>query len=219
MCVPRQPELALLNGLQHAANLLEECNRSERIGKHRAGKHPLGLYPRDKQYGRWRAENGKVVSEFQAIYMGQQNVGHDKIELPIQRAGDRQCFFARRRRKGNEALGSQGLSQDAAEHRVIFNNQNDLFLRRVGRHEITCPELPKPGVGSDMERDLGAHTFEVLRPSCSDPSHVRLPEPRTDCPSVRPPRLTRPGPLAHNIRPTNVRALTESGGDAREPSG
>jgi hypothetical protein len=76
--------------------------------------------------------------------MGQQNVGHDKTELPIQRAGDGQCFLPGRRRKDNEALTSQCLSQDAAEHRVIFNNQNDLFLRRVGRHGITCPEPPKP---------------------------------------------------------------------------
>jgi hypothetical protein len=131
-----------------------------------------------------------VVSEFQAIYMGQQNVGHDKIELAIQRAGDRQCFFARRRRKGNEALSSQCLSQDAAEHRVIFNNQNDLFLRRVGRHGITCPEsYQSHGVGSDMERHLGAHTFEVLHLSCSDPSHERLPE--TENPIVPPYDLDR----------------------------
>ncbi len=78
-----------------------------------------------------------MVSEFQAIYMGQQDVGHDKTELPIQRAGDGQCFFPGRRRKDNEALTSQCLRQDAAEHRVIFNDQDDLFIRGVGRHEIT----------------------------------------------------------------------------------
>jgi hypothetical protein len=77
-----------------------------------------------------------VVSEFQAIHMGQQDVGHDKSQLTIQRAGDGQCFFPGRGRKDNEALTSQCLRQNAAEHRVIFNNQNDLLFRGVGRHEI-----------------------------------------------------------------------------------
>lgn len=138
-------ELVLLHDREHPANLLEECHWPERLGKHRAGKGALHLYPGDEQYG-WRtAEAGKVVSEFQAIHMRRQDVGHDKTELPIQRAGDGQCFFPGRRRKDNEGLTSQCLRQDAAEHRVIFDNQNDLFIRGVGRHENTGPELGATG--------------------------------------------------------------------------
>ena len=99
-------ELALLDGCEHPANLLEEGHRPERLSWHRAGKRALHLYPRDKQYGWWRAESGKLVSEFQAIHMGQQDVGHDKTELPIQWSGDGQCFFPGRRRKDNETLTS-----------------------------------------------------------------------------------------------------------------
>ena len=84
LCVPRRPELALLNGWQHAANLLEECNRSERLGKHGPGSIRSGFIPRVFGVLLMIAGVGYLASSFATLVLPRYAPLVSKVAFPLE---------------------------------------------------------------------------------------------------------------------------------------
>ncbi len=143
----------MLSARKHAANLIQEGRGSEWLGENRTGNIAVGANAGDKQYGRRRVEAGKVAGELKAIHDGQQDVGHDKAELIVQRAGDGQSLFTVLGRDDGEALISQCLRQDTPKQSVILDQQHRLLTQLLGSRQIVGPGPKKPQL-LPLSRDL-----------------------------------------------------------------
>ena len=148
----------MLNARKQAANLLEEGTRPERLSEQWTRHIPVRGNAGDEQYRKCRLEAGKAAGEFQAVHNWQQNVSHDKAELLVQRAGDGQGLFPVLRREDSEALLSQRLRQDTAEHWVVLHNQHRLLTQLPGSHEIFCSGEPAGALSSWTAQKYQSHS-------------------------------------------------------------
>jgi hypothetical protein len=129
VAVSTPPELLMFPSGEHAGNLLKECEGPKRLSQHRTRDPPTLANSRDKQHRRWRLEGGKVGGEIQTIHLGQQDIRHDKCELPSQAAREGKGLLPVFSCEDSVALIGQRLRQDAAEYGVVLDNQHHILTQ------------------------------------------------------------------------------------------